>query len=119
RQVALLGDDLPPALVLVSPSPAGVLGLVAVKLVEETGRPVAVIEAADGPSRGSVRAPKQFDVVRSVTACAEHLIRYGGHAGAAGFSVESGEVVAFSAAFVDAVRQAPPLPFLTADLRAE
>lgn len=106
EQVRRLGDDLPPALVLVSPFPAGVLGLVAVKLVEETGRPVAVIEETDGPSRGSVRAPKAFDVVGAVAACGDHLIRFGGHAGAAGFSVDAAIVPAFAEAFVEAARQA-------------
>ena len=119
RQVAMMGDDLPPAIVLVSPFPAGVLGLVAVKLVEETSRPVAVIEYADGPRRGSVRAPKQFDVVGAVAACAEHLMRYGGHAGAAGFSVEADDVEAFTDAFVEAVRQAPALPVAASGLIAE
>jgi single-stranded-DNA-specific exonuclease len=107
EQVRQLGPALPAALVLVSPFPAGVLGLVAVKLVEETERPVAIIEAAPGPSRGSVRAPKAFDVVGAVAACAEHLIRFGGHAGAAGFSVEAATVPAFSEAFVMAVGRAP------------
>jgi single-stranded-DNA-specific exonuclease len=110
EQVLRFGDELPPALVLVSPFPAGVLGLVAVKLVEETGRPVAVIEETDGPSRGSVRAPKAFDVVGAVAACAEHLLRYGGHAGAAGFSLEATAVPAFTEAFVEATRRAPATP---------
>jgi single-stranded-DNA-specific exonuclease len=119
QQVLRLGEQLPPALVLVSPFPAGVLGLVAVKLVEETGRPVAVIEETDGPSRGSVRAPKAFDVVGAVGACAEHLIRFGGHAGAAGFSVEAALVPAFTDAFVEAVRRAPSTPLAEPGLVAE
>jgi single-stranded-DNA-specific exonuclease len=98
------GDGLPPAIVVSSEHPAGVLGLVAVRLVEETGRPVVVLEKTDGMARGSVRAPVGLSAIEAVTACAQHLIRFGGHAGAAGFSIDSQNVAAFSADFVAAVR---------------
>src|SRR5439155_11238098 len=42
-----------------------------------------------------------------------------GHAGAAVFSIESGEVAAFSEAFVKAVRTAPALPAVVSELVAE
>lgn len=93
---------LPPALVVHSPYPAGVLGLVAVRLAEETRRPVVVVEQAAGLSRGSVRAPSGFDAVGAVAACAEHLARFGGHQGAAGFSLESDRFEAFRTAFLEA-----------------
>jgi single-stranded-DNA-specific exonuclease len=93
--------------VVSSEHPAGVLGLVAVRLVEETGRPVAVLEKTDGMARGSVRAPAGLSAIEAVNACARHLIRFGGHAGAAGFSIDVRNVEAFSADFVEAVRALP------------
>jgi single-stranded-DNA-specific exonuclease len=108
--VLAFGGVLPPALVIHSEHPAGVLGLVAVKLCEETGRPVAVLEKTDGMSRGSVRAPAGLSAIAAVDACAEHLIRFGGHRGAAGFSIEAARVVAFSEAFVSAVALQPAAP---------
>lgn len=101
------GDGLPPAIVVSSEHPAGVLGLVAVRLVEETGRPVAVLEKTDGMARGSVRSPSGLSAIEAVAACAHHLLRFGGHAGAAGFSIDGQNVEAFSADFVEAVRTLP------------
>jgi single-stranded-DNA-specific exonuclease len=113
------GDVLPPAIVVTSEHPAGVLGLVAVRLVEETGRPVAVLEKTDGMARGSVRAPAGLSAIAAVNACARHLIRYGGHAGAAGFSIDLEHVAAFSADFVEAVRALPPQAASADELVAE
>lgn len=106
-RLAEYDGDLPAGLVVQSGFPSGVLGLVAVRLVEEVGRPVAVIEQADGACRASVRAPAGFDAVGAVAAGAEHLIRFGGHAGAAGFSIDAGNIEPFREAFAEAVRCQP------------
>src|SRR5439155_8587619 len=70
-RASLLGqrDALPPAIVVSSEHPAGVLGLVAVRLVEETGRLVAVLEKSDGIARGSVRAPSGLSAIDAIAAC--------------------------------------------------
>jgi len=99
--------ELPAALVVRSTYAAGLLGLVAVRLVEETGRVVVVLEQTDGMSRGSVRAPAGVSAIKAVTACGHHLIRFGGHKGAAGFAIDAANVEAFSAAFVEAVASQP------------
>ena len=106
-RVAALGAPLPAGLVVQSTFPSGVLGLIAVKLCEDTGRPVAVVEQVDGVCRASVRAPAGHDAVAAVTAGAEYLLRYGGHKGAAGFSIESEKIEAFRAAFAEAVAAHP------------
>jgi single-stranded-DNA-specific exonuclease len=103
------GGELPPALVVASEHPSGLLGLVAVRLVEETGRLVAVLEKTDGMSRGSVRAPAGLSAIDAVNACAQHLIRFGGHKGAAGFAIDTENVAAFRLDLVEAVRRLPPL----------
>lgn len=103
QQVATCGPELPAALVVFSAYPAGVLGLVAVRLVEETSRPVAVVEQTEGMSRGSVRGPIDFNAIGAVSACGEHLIRYGGHAGAAGFALDPERFTDFAETFLAAV----------------
>jgi single-stranded-DNA-specific exonuclease len=113
------GSDLPPALVVSSEHAAGVLGLVAVRLVEETGRLVAVLERTDGVSRASVRAPAGLSAIDAVTACSRHLLRFGGHRGAAGFSIDAANVAAFSRDFVEAVRTQPCLDLGDTGLVAE
>jgi single-stranded-DNA-specific exonuclease len=79
----------------------GVAGIVAAKLVERFGKPAAVIaiDEAMGQGRGSVRTVDGFDLVRALGACREHLIRFGGHAQAAGLTVASDKVALLRRAF--------------------
>jgi single-stranded-DNA-specific exonuclease len=66
----------------------GVIGIVASRLVERFGRPVALLAGEGGGRlRASVRAPKGFAVDGALTACADLLERHGGHPAAGGFPV--------------------------------
>lgn len=78
---------------------AGVIGIVASRLVERSGRPVVMI-ALDGESgKASGRSIESFDLLAGLTACSEHLLRYGGHRAAAGLEIETARVADFAAAF--------------------
>ncbi|MCI2046822.1 MAG: single-stranded-DNA-specific exonuclease RecJ [Faecalibacterium sp.] len=67
----------------------GVIGIVASRLVEQLGRPVIVISIDEkGEGKGSGRSLGNFNLHRCITACSDLLIRFGGHALAAGLSVE-------------------------------
>jgi single-stranded-DNA-specific exonuclease len=73
----------------------GVIGIVASRLVERFGRPVALLAAEGGGRlRASVRAPKGFAVDGALTACADLLERHGGHPAAGGFTVRAENVAA-------------------------
>jgi single-stranded-DNA-specific exonuclease len=65
----------------------GLIGLVAGRLADELGRPVAAVTAVGEELRGSVRAPADFHVAAALEACAGELTKRGGHAGAGGFSL--------------------------------
>ena len=66
----------------------GVIGIVASRLVERTGRPVIVVTVDEhGECKGSGRSVPGFNLHACIGACADLLIRYGGHAMAAGLSV--------------------------------
>ncbi len=67
--------------------PAGVVGLVAAKLVEELGRPVLLLERGDETSRGSARSVPGFNIIDALTTCEDLFVRYGGHSAAAGFTI--------------------------------
>ncbi len=69
--------------------PAGVVGLVAGKLVEEWGRPVLLIERGVELSRGSARSIPGFNIVEALASRSELFVRFGGHAAAAGFTIAS------------------------------
>ena len=78
---------------------AGLVGLVAGKLVGDFGRPVYVI-GRDGEAHvGSGRTTGGFDVTAALHAAAAHLDRFGGHPQACGFSITGGiKLTAFIAA---------------------
>ena len=65
----------------------GVVGLAASRLSEEFGAPAFIGAEIDGLVRGSARAPDGFDLCDLLTRQSTWLEAWGGHAGAAGFSV--------------------------------
>ena len=78
---------------------AGVIGIVASRLVERYGRPVVLVAGGDGEWKGSGRSIPAFDLHAALGACASHLERYGGHRAAAGLAIRPEEIEPFSASF--------------------
>ncbi|MDA0292253.1 MAG: single-stranded-DNA-specific exonuclease RecJ [Cyanobacteria bacterium] len=71
----------------------GVIGIVAARLVERWGLPVAMLAGeGNGRLRASVRAPQGFAVDQALQACAHLLERFGGHPAAGGFTVMAHQV---------------------------
>jgi single-stranded-DNA-specific exonuclease len=68
---------------------AGVVGLVAGRLADEFYRPALVLETGAHTSRGSARSIPGFHIARALDQCDDLLIRHGGHAQAAGFTVQN------------------------------
>lgn len=66
---------------------SGIVGLVAGRLTEEFYRPTIIMEEGEVESRASCRSIPQFDITRALDQCADLLVRHGGHAQAAGFTV--------------------------------
>jgi single-stranded-DNA-specific exonuclease len=77
---------------------AGVIGIVASRLVERSRRPVVLIALDGDTGKGSGRSIEAFDLLAGLTACAEHLLRHGGHSAAAGLEIERGRIDGFAAA---------------------
>ncbi|MCB0213135.1 MAG: single-stranded-DNA-specific exonuclease RecJ [Anaerolineae bacterium] len=67
----------------------GVVGLAASRLSEELYRPVLVAEQGDEVTKGSARSIPEFHITEALDQCADLLVRYGGHAAAAGFTVKN------------------------------
>lgn len=92
---------------------AGVVGIVAAKLVDTYGRPSVVIAIEDEVGRGSARSAHQFHMYKGLQAAASLLLRYGGHAAAAGLSVHESNLGALRESLCDAYRRQlggePPL----------
>ena len=63
----------------------GVIGIVASRLVEKTGRPVIVVSVDEhGEGKGSGRSVQGFNLHACIASCEDILLRFGGHAMAAG-----------------------------------
>jgi single-stranded-DNA-specific exonuclease len=77
---------------------AGVIGIVASRMVELSGRPVVMIALEGETGKGSGRSIEAFDLLAGLTACDRHLLRYGGHRAAAGLEISRSQLPAFEAA---------------------
>lgn len=88
------GVQVPPFLLLAQNHwHHGVIGIVAARLVERFGRPVALLAGDDkGRFRASVRSPRWFAVDAALQGCGELLDAFGGHPAAGGFTVASHRV---------------------------
>jgi single-stranded-DNA-specific exonuclease len=130
RDPSLLADYH--ALVLSHPDwPGGIIGIVAGRLAQRFGKPALLISAPEGRlARGSGRSIPGVDLVAALHACATPAPRhppdssgplltgYGGHPGAAGFSLDRERIPEFRAAFsraVAATSQIVPEPVLKID----
>ena len=75
----------------------GVVGIVASRVMREFYRPTIIIGGDHGEWRGSGRSIHGFDLAAALRECDDLLLRHGGHAMAAGLSVEPGRVDEFRA----------------------
>jgi single-stranded-DNA-specific exonuclease len=98
----------------------GVIGIVAQRLVEHFYRPSAVMGMdTPGVFKGSVRGIKGFSVIETLAACRDHLMKFGGHEGAGGFSVKEENLETFKKKFVaeckKRLEKLEVVPFVDAD----
>jgi single-stranded-DNA-specific exonuclease len=78
----------------------GVIGIVASRMVERYHRPFVLVALdGHGRGRGSGRSIAPYDLHAGLSACAEHLVGFGGHRMAAGLEIEADRVAGFRAAF--------------------
>ncbi len=85
------------ALVLAHPAwHAGVVGIVASRLVELYGKPVVLLRMPPGElARGSARSVQGVDIGAAIAACSHLLAAHGGHPGAAGLSLKPENIAVF------------------------
>lgn len=74
----------------------GVLGIVAGRLLEELGQTVIVLNIEDGRAKGSARSIEAVDIFEALDPHRELFIAFGGHAGAAGMTLEAEQLDALS-----------------------
>ncbi|MCP3906172.1 MAG: single-stranded-DNA-specific exonuclease RecJ [Planctomycetes bacterium] len=121
--LGMTGDDRR-VIVLADPSwHAGVVGIACSRLVERFGRPTVLLQEQGDVCRGSARSIDAYSIHAGLTRVAEHLVTYGGHAAAAGLTVETRNLEAFTEALTaDANARIEPdqlVPTLNVDCDAD
>jgi single-stranded-DNA-specific exonuclease len=79
---------------------AGVIGIVASRIVDRFCRPTVLISLENGMGQGSARSIRHFEMHRALADCAEYLEAFGGHAMAAGLRIKRENIDPFTEAFV-------------------
>jgi len=94
RDPALLDSSV---LVLSYPTwPAGVIGIIASRLVEYYHRPVVLLSSPPGEiARGSARSILGVDITQAIASQAGILVGFGGHPMAAGLSIQPDQIPEF------------------------
>jgi single-stranded-DNA-specific exonuclease len=70
----------------------GVIGILASRIVDQTGKPALVVTREDGEAYGSGRSIPTFHLLDAIESCHEIFTRFGGHAHAVGFSLPADRV---------------------------
>lgn len=99
----------------------GVIGIVASRIVEDTGRPAVLVAVENGVGKGSGRSIPAFDLHSALGACdAQGLFqRFGGHKAAAGVTLDAAKIPEFAAAFNAVARERLSAHDLVPELRID
>ncbi|MGN1481709.1 single-stranded-DNA-specific exonuclease RecJ [Porcipelethomonas sp.] len=73
----------------------GVIGIVASRIMERFDKPCFIITEEGEISRGSARSFGNFSIYKALDYCSDLLVKYGGHMGAGGFSIETSKIGEF------------------------
>ena len=78
----------------------GVLGIVAGRLLEELHQPVIVLNIENDLAKGSARSIEAVDIFEALDPHRDLFVAFGGHAGAAGMTLEASKLEALSQVLV-------------------
>jgi single-stranded-DNA-specific exonuclease len=70
----------------------GIIGILASRIVDQTGKPSLVITQENGEAHGSGRSIPGFHLLNAIESCHDLFTRFGGHAHAVGFSLPCGKI---------------------------
>jgi single-stranded-DNA-specific exonuclease len=73
----------------------GVIGIVAARLIDKYYKPAILFNVTNAKAQGSARSIEGFDILAAITACSQHLNSFGGHAMAAGLTIDVDKIDAF------------------------
>jgi len=88
----------------------GVVGIGAARLAERYNLPSVLIAVRDGIGKGSARSASVVNVKEALERCSDHLIEFGGHKEAGGFSIREECIPDFQKMFEDVVEELSKCP---------
>ncbi len=119
EDAGMIGDNSR-AIVLADPSwHPGVVGIVCSRLVEKFGRPVVLLNQTDDLCKGSARSIDGYSIHEGLSAAASFLTTFGGHAMAAGLSMHTQNLQAFTQALTAHANENIPLENLVPALQID
>lgn len=74
---------------------SGVLGIVCAKLTEKFNKPVCLLTKVDNVYKGSIRSLKGIDIYKELSKVSPLLVKFGGHSGAGGLTIEENNIEKF------------------------
>ena len=105
QDAGMTGDDRR-AIVLADESwHPGVVGIVCSRLVDRFCRPAILLQRQRDVCKGSARSVEGYSIHEGLCATAQHLSVYGGHAMAAGLSLSTDNLEAFTEALIEHANQ--------------
>ena len=107
-RAALDDTTVDAATVIRGPWGVGIVGLVAARLAEDRGRPAVVGADLGDVVRASCRSDGSLDLGATLERCADLFIRFGGHAGAAGFELAADRWDEFRERFLHLAAETAP-----------
>jgi single-stranded-DNA-specific exonuclease len=97
----------------------GVVGIVASRVLAEFYRPTIIIGGENGEMRGSGRSITGFDLAAALRECDDLLVKHGGHAMAAGLSIQPEKIDLLRARLNDLARRTLKVEDLQPPLRLD
>ncbi len=112
KELATIPADASVAILTNSDWKEGIVGLIAGKLQEATGLPSLVAsQNHQGDWVGSARSSLQVNITELIASQQQLLVKFGGHAQAAGFTLLNKNLAAFKAGIAEQARKTAPVDF--------
>lgn len=86
--------------------PFGIVGLIAGRVASTYRKPTCVLYRGETESMGSFRSIPEFSIIEAIEQCSDLLVKFGGHAQAAGMTIKNEHLDAFYERFNALVEEA-------------
>lgn len=86
----------------------GIIGIASARLLHKYGKPNIILTIEGETARGSARSFEELSLYQLLDHCKSHLIRFGGHTKAAGLTLNTAEIEAFTKAAYEYAEQFEP-----------